>query len=101
MKLWACALGLTAFLVGPAHAEGELDLKHGEFACNPDKGLCVVRQDDLQTARKTMAEASQIMREQQNVIERQERELRTLRDSKGCARLTVIPKQPLPGARGG
>lgn len=100
MKFFAAALALTAFFVGPARAEEPPTLEHGQFACDADKGVCLVRQDDLAAAMKAMGEAQKLLRAQQDVIDRNDIELRTLRDSKGCAKVTPVPKPHAPGERG-
>ena len=53
MKLFACALGLTCFLVGPAHAQFSLpesmpQMERGTMACNKGGTVCLVNREDFE-----------------------------------------------------
>lgn len=105
MKLWAAALALTAFLVGPARANGDLpppsapppsvpsepkdDMPHpppGEARCEFESGgRCVVNRDDLDKLRAMAHVAIQ-------EAKRLQAENDKLRSIKGCAKLTVLPR---------
>jgi hypothetical protein len=88
-----CVLLPAMLFAGMARAEEELQLERGQLVCSTEKGLCIVRQDDLERARKAMGEAKAIVEAQAEAIERMARELKTLRESKGCAKLQVLPQR--------
>lgn len=100
MKLWAAALAMTAFMVGPARADERApDIPHGGKICNEANTHCIVNRADLEdliAELRVQFTTSQIMQQaaarQVDDIVYLRAELVKLREIKGCAKLEVLPK---------
>lgn len=98
MKIVAVGLLIGLMFIGLAGAgdarviePAPLTLEHGQFACN-QRGLCVVRADDLTATSHALVEAINLAQKQHAEMERLRAQNRTLSEMKGCAKVEVVPK---------
>lgn len=100
MKLFAAALAITAFLVGPARAAGDMpppnvappaisEIGAGEAVCEAEKGgRCMLNRDDLEKMHAMLERATVLLRGQAAALQQLREENDKLRAIKGCAKVT-------------